>query len=241
MASRRHAKRERISSKARRGLTRNLVVAEARSLLAEEGMDGLSMRRLAQRLGASTMALYNHIRDRKDLIGQITQAVVREWEVPPDQEDWRQQIRAIFRSLRKVCLDNASAMPLIETAEALDAAFFRPMETALAALQKEGMNSGEALRAYYLLTNYTLGQVSYETRGPFRSMEPAEAIRRGMLDPQRFPLVAHAVSSADWDFDAAFEFGLETIIEGLASRIAATPDADAGELAERKRPPGGGL
>lgn len=242
MVSREGSKSGRPSSKARPGLTRDLIVTEARRLLDEEGMGALSMRNLARRLGASTMALYNHIRDRKDLVSQIAQAVVREWEIPPDKEDWREQIRAIFRSLRRVCLTNASAMPLIEAGEMPDAAFFRPMEATMAALQEAGMGSGDALRAYYLLTNFTLGQVSYETRGPFRSMEPGEAVRRGVLDPERFPLV-NAVSGADWDFDAAFEFGLETIIEGLAFRIAAMRYADAGhprELAELKKAAPGG-
>lgn len=210
------------------GLTQERIVAEARRLLEKEGMDALSMRKLAQRLGVSTMALYNHIRDRQDLIDRIAQAVVSEWDIPPDGEDWRQQIRTIFRSLRRVCLANAAAIPLIETTEMLDVAFFRPMEAALAALQKAGMGSGDALRAYYLLTNFALGQVSYETRGPFRGMEPGEAIRHGKLDPDSFPLVTDAISGLDWDFDAAFEFGLDTIIDGLSSRIGTLGGCTAG-------------
>lgn len=218
MAGRKVSKGKRDPSK-RPGLTRDLVVAEARGLLGDEGLGALSMRRLAQRLNASPMALYNHIRDRKHLVDLIAQAIVREWEPPPDGKEWREQIGAVFRSLRKLCLANASAIPLVEAAEALDAAFFRPMEATLAALQRAGMGSADALRAHYLLANFTLGQVSYETRGPFRGMEPEEAIRRGILDPERFPYVAGAVSSADWDFDAAFAFGLETILDGLSARI----------------------
>jgi Tetracyclin repressor-like, C-terminal domain len=49
----------------------------------------------------------------------------------------------------------------------------------------------------------------------------AEAVRRRTILPDDFPLVVKATSAGDWDFDAAFEFGLEIIIEGLAARAAA--------------------
>jgi TetR/AcrR family transcriptional regulator, tetracycline repressor protein len=93
------------------------------------------------------------------------------------------------------------------------------MEATLAALQEAGIGLQEALQAYFPLTNFTMGQVSYEIRGPFRGLDPAEAVRRRVIDPSDFPLVVKAAASAgDWDFDAAFELGLEIIIEGLKSR-----------------------
>lgn len=213
-------RRGRAGSQAGRdSLSRERVVAEARRLLDEDGMDALSMRALAQRLGVSTMALYNHVRDKRDLMEGIAQAVVEELRLPAMTGDWQERVRAIFRALRQVCLANPRAIPVIERAEVLPA-IFRPMETALAAFQDAGVGPQEGMRAYFLLTNFTLGQMSYEIRGPFRGLDPAEAVRGQIIDAAEFPLVVRATSAGVWDFDAAFAFGLETIIAGLAARPA---------------------
>lgn len=203
--------------RSRDSLTREHVVAEARRLLNQEGLDALSMRMLAKRLGVSTMALYNHVRDKRDLMEGIAQAVVGELRLPAATGDWQERLSAIFRALRQVCLANPHAMPVIERAEVLPA-IFRPMEAALAALQDADIALQEGMRAYFLLTNFTLGQVSYEIRGPFRGLDPSEAVRGRTIHAAEFPLVVKAACAGVWDFDAAFEFGLETIIAGLAAR-----------------------
>src|SRR5918996_48470 len=76
---------------------------------------------------------------------------------------------------------------LVETAEVLPASIFRPMELTLTALQRAGIGPEDALRAYFLLTNFTIGQVSYQIRGPFRGVDPTEAIRQGRLPAVTFP------------------------------------------------------
>lgn len=200
-------------------LTRALVVAEARRLLNEQGEDALSMRVLAKRLGVSTMALYNHVRDKQDLKAAIAQAVVEELRIPAMTGNWQARLCAIFRALRQICLANAHAIPIIEKARVLPA-IFRPMEAALGALQDAGIRQQDGLRAYFMLTNFTLGQVSYEIRGPFRGLDPAEAIRTRAIDAAEFPLVANAVTTGDWDFDAAFEFGLDIVVSGIAERAS---------------------
>ncbi len=206
----------------RHALTRERVLTEARRQLDEHGLDALSMRALAQRLGVSTMAVYNHVSSKQDLIQGIAQTVVQELHVPSGDGDWCQRLRVCFRALRKICLANPRSIPLIESAEVLHPAIFRPMEITLAALQEVGIDLQEAMRAYFLLTNFTMGQVSYEIRGPFRGLDPAEAVRRRIILPGDFPLVVKTASAGVWDFDAAFEFGLEIIIEGLKTRAGAT-------------------
>lgn len=190
-ATKQMSKRRRVAPKrgGRHGLTRERVVAEARFLLDERGLGALSMRALAQRLGVSTMALYNHVNGKQDLIQGIAQAVVQALHIPNEDGDWQERVRARFRALRKVCLANPRSIPLIEAAEVLNPAVFQPMEATLAALQEAGIDLLEAMRAYFLLTNFTMGQVSYEIRGPFRGLDPGEAVRRRTVLAGDFPLV----------------------------------------------------
>src|SRR5690606_16672917 len=204
----------------RRGLTREAVLAEARRMIDEEGLDALNMRALAQRLGVSTMALYNHVDDKRDLVNGIARNVIGSFDVPVTPDDWQEQLRATSHILRRICLANPRMIPLIEKANVLGPAAFRPMEAAVASLAKAGMEPREALTAYFLVVNFTLGHSSYELRGPFRGLDPAEALRSGHLEAQTFPFTAQAVSGKEWDFDAAFEFGLWTILEGLEARLS---------------------
>lgn len=224
MATKRTLKRRPPASKRRPGpvLTRERVLAEARRQLDKHGLAALSMRALAQKLGVSTMALYNHVSSKQDLIQGIAQAVVQELRIPSGNGDWRERLRNCFRALRKLCLANPRSIPLIESAEVLHPAVFRPMEATLAALQDAGIGLKEGMQAYFLLTNFTMGQVSYEIRGPFHGLDPAEAIRRRMILPNDFPLVLKAATAGEWDFDAAFEFGLDMIIEGLNTHANVT-------------------
>jgi TetR/AcrR family tetracycline transcriptional repressor len=219
---------------AQRSLTRARVVAEARLLLDEHGPDALSMRTLADRLDVSPMALYNHVENRQDLIRGVADAVVDEFRIPAAKGDWRRRLRSCFRALRKTCLANPKAIPLIETADTLHSAVFRPMEYTLEALQEAGLDLHDALKAYFVLIGFMMQQVSYEIRGPFGGLDPGIAARRGAIPPDEFPLTLQAAPSQAWDFDAAFEFGLDVIIEGLAQR-ASSPAARRGKRKSSSR------
>jgi TetR/AcrR family transcriptional regulator, tetracycline repressor protein len=199
-------------------LTRERVLSEALALLDRDGLEALNMRSLAKHLGVTPMALYNHVSNKEDLLHGIAATIIDQVHFEYDDQDWREQIRACFRDLRQACLAHPGLVRLVETAEVLPASIFRPMELTLTALQRAGIDPADALRAYFLLTNFTIGQVSYQIRGPFRGVDPTEAIRRGRLPAVTFPASAAAVEPAalrDWDFEAAFEFGLTVILSGL--------------------------
>jgi AcrR family transcriptional regulator len=199
-----------------RTLTRDRVLSEARQLLNEKGLEALSMRGLANRLGVTPMALYNHVKNRKDLFQGIADAVVNEIRIPAGNGNWRQRVHVCFQSLRATCLKNPRALPLIEMADVLHPAVFRPMECTLAALREAGLDLHQSLKGYFVLTGFTMQQVSYEIRGPFGGLDPAEAVKRGTIVRDEFPLTVQAAPSGPWDFDEAFEFGLDVIIDGLA-------------------------
>jgi AcrR family transcriptional regulator len=164
------------------------------------------------------MALYNHVSNKEDLLHGIAATVIDQLRFECDSVDWREQVRACFWDLRQTCLAHPGLIRVVETAEVLPASIFRPMELTLTALQRAGIDPEDALRAYFLLTNFTIGQVSYQIRGPFRGVDPTEAIRQGRLPAVTFPASAAAAEPAahrDWDFEAAFEFGLTVILSGL--------------------------
>jgi len=217
------SRRKNVSSHRRAGgrrtgdtLTRRILVEQALILLDQEGLEHFSMRRLAEHLGVTPMALYNHASSKQDLLQGVADAVIEEVQYPPEQEDWRETIQGCFRALRHACLAHPGAVPLVESAKVLPAAIFRPMEITLTALQRAGFKPADAMLAYSLLTTFTFGQVSYQIRGWSRGVDAAAAVREGRIAATTFPAIVQAISQGDWDFDASFEFGLSVILAGLS-------------------------
>lgn len=211
-AHRRAAGRPRASEA---GLTRERVLAEALVLLDREGLRTLTMRRLADHLGVTPMALYNHVSDKADLLLGVAETLFASADFSSAHPDWRDQLRACFREMRRVCRAHPEVLRLIEVVEAPVAAVFTPLAITLTALSGLALDDDDALRAYFLLVNFTLGQVTYEVRGPYTGVDLRAAQRWPEAIATRLPDVADAAPQPDWDFDAAFEFGLTTIIAGL--------------------------
>lgn len=183
-------------------------------MLEGEGLSGLTMRRLADRLGVSTMALYNHVPNKQALCQGIAEALVSRARFETKDVDWRRRIMGCFRELRRICRAYPEAVGLLQSLAEPPQAVFLPMRITLGAIGEIGIAGDDALRAYYLLVNFTMGQTAYEAHGPFKGLEvPGET----MVSDDVAPGTSHALG---WDFDRAFEFGLETILAGLALRGA---------------------
>ena len=196
-------------------LTRERVLEEALDLMDREGLEAVTMRRLAGDLRVTPMALYNHIRSKKDLLGSIAEYLTAKIDFDCDAPDWSERILICFRRLREACLAHRSAVRLMESLEIAPPAVFRPMEITLAALDEAGVTGEDAVRTYFLLMNFTMGQISYEVRGPFEGLDPSQALAGKRLEGAEFAHIQRSVRSSEWDFDSAFEFGLSVILRGV--------------------------
>lgn len=221
------------SSGVRLGLNRDRVVREALALLDRDGLERFSLRRLADRLGVTPMAVYNHVSSKRALLQAVANTVVTDVDYSRVRGEWQKILAACFRTLRAACLAHPAAFPLVESADVLPAAVFRPMEITLSALEGAGLAAEDALRSYSLLTAFTLGQVSYQIKGWSRGVDAATAASEGRISRQTFPAVIQAIERAPWNFDQAFEFGLAVILAGLEQKVARAATART----RRKLPP----
>jgi AcrR family transcriptional regulator len=174
------------------------------------------MRRLAEHLKVSPMALYNHAADKNDILQGVAQNILGQMSFADKDPDWRERIKICFREIRNVYLKHPSVVRLLETMDDPPLSVFRPMEITLKALKEAKLSPEDTVRANFLLMNFVLGQVSYEVRGPSRGLDPAETAKSGKLKESSFAHIVGAVSFERWDFERAFEFGLSTILEGLS-------------------------
>jgi TetR/AcrR family transcriptional regulator, tetracycline repressor protein len=189
-------------------------------LLDRDGLGRFSLRRLAEHLGVTPMAVYNHVNSKRDLLQAIADRVVDDVHYRPVGRNWETTVRSCFRTLREACLRHPGAVPVVESADVLPASVFRPIEITMKALQNAGLRSDDALRAYFVLVTFTLGQVSYQVKGWSTGVDPATAVRRGLMSPTTFPVVIQTVAAEKWDFEKFFEFGLSLIVAGLRARVS---------------------
>ncbi|MFN2489371.1 MAG: TetR/AcrR family transcriptional regulator [Actinomycetota bacterium] len=206
-------------------LTRRRILSCALDLIDRDGLETLSMRRLAAELDVTAMSLYNHVASKEELLEGVTEALLGEIDLTVVAiPDWAQGLKAGFRSFRRALLDHPHALPLIQSKPAVSPDAFRPIELSLATLRRGGFSPKDAIEAHWLLVGFTLGHVGFQLSNPLcdPARADAEMLRRyESLPADDFPNLLESLPFAvGSDFGAAYDFGLETIIEGLRARLA---------------------
>jgi TetR/AcrR family tetracycline transcriptional repressor len=158
----------------RAGLTREAVLAGARAALAQDGIEALSMRRLAQRLGVAPNALYSHVAGRDDLIDALLDDTLNEVRAPdPRRGDWRAGIETIMRRTYAVLLAHPDLVPLyVARRGARGPRAVALGEAMLAMLARGGIEGDRAIEAMRTLIVHTIGFAAFATGAP---LQPAES------------------------------------------------------------------
>lgn len=219
----------------RPALSRRRVLHAAVELADSDGLEALTMRRLAQQLGVEAMSLYHHVANKEALLDGAVEIVVDEIltavvDAGPDPaQDWRAALRARILAARGVLLRHPWAPRVIESRTAMTPQIVGYFDGVLGILRAGGFSFDLAHRALHALGSRALG-FTRELFAP-ADQEVGEAEAMAMLDQlaDRFPHVAGmlAESAHDptgsllWcDDQAEFEFGLDLILDGLDTRRA---------------------
>jgi AcrR family transcriptional regulator len=200
----------------REPLTRARIVDAAVRLIEREGVEAVSMRRLAAELGAGTMSLYNHVPSKAllvDLAAERIMAEARPYHVASD--DWRDHIRAHAQAVRALARQHPRAFVMLATRRLSTEAGFRTIEAALMNLDKAGFRGKVAVGMMRAMVSYLLGTLMREVATSPElggiALSPYEGV-----DASAFPLSAEVLDElGTYDHDHEFEFGLELMIAAL--------------------------
>jgi TetR/AcrR family transcriptional regulator, tetracycline repressor protein len=122
-------------------LTRRAVVDRAMQLADATGLDGLTIRKLAQELGVTPMALYWHFRSKDALLDGLTERVWSEIDIDVDAAaPWTDQLRGLLESLLQVLRAHPAAPALLLNQESQNEFFLRATETTLDVLRNAGFD-----------------------------------------------------------------------------------------------------
>lgn len=217
------------------GLTRQALVAAALRVLEHEGINGLSMRKVAAELGVKAASLYWHVRNKEELLDLLTDELMADAEAPPREGDWREQLREYCVRYRRHLLGKRDAAKVVAGRLAPGPHLLRLMEDQLGRLREAGFSDADAAMISYLTGAFVQGFVLQE-QGPISASEAmgasrheaaravGEQLRR--LPQDAFPsLVALAGDLTDPSMEARFSFGLERLLDGLSGLLEQGVDA----------------
>lgn len=182
-------------------LDRAMVLDAGFALLATDGLPGLSMRALADRLGVQAPALYWHFTSKSELIGMMALALYHEARcAPPAGGEWQDWLTSYGRALHQRLTSLRDGARLCAMAEPMRSKASLTAPAIAAPLTDRGLEQGFALDAIASVTSLALGWASFEANAPMH------ALLDGMIDVQR-----------------SFERGLAALVTGLAGGFSQNP------------------
>lgn len=201
-------------------LTRERVLRAAVRLADKQGLDALSMRRLAATLKVEAMSLYNHVANKDDVLDGMVDLIIGEITLPTPGDDWKAAMRARATSAHAVMLAHPWAPMLVVSRITVGPNRLRYIDATLGVLRQAGLSWPETDRAWTAMDSYIYGFTMQVQNFPVDPEEYASAAASylPMLPAETYPYM-HELSRhvADGSYDGAhdFGFGLELILDGL--------------------------
>ena len=215
-----HAKKARP----RPGLSRDRVLHVAIELADENGLDGLTMRKLAKELGVEAMSLYNHVANKDDLLDGMIDIVFSEIDPPAADGDWKQELRKRAVSTRQALLRHRWAVGEMEGRSDHGPSNLRVHDAVLGCLRGAGFSVEMSVHGMSVQDAYIYGFALQQTdMTPETAEDFAAVAQQQMVDyadalaeyPHLVEVVGGYVATAGYDYEAEFVFGLDVILDGL--------------------------
>jgi AcrR family transcriptional regulator len=172
-------------------ISRDAVLDATLSLAEESGLEAVSMRAVASRLGVTPMALYHHVHDKEDLLDALIERLLGELPLPDPSLPWPERLRALAASLRETAGRHPDAFLMLLRRPATTPAALRAREAVYAALNDAGVPDTLVPRVERLLSTFMIGFAASETSGRFAAHD------RAVLDDDlewAQSLIAHALT-----------------------------------------------
>src|SRR5918992_1029895 len=228
--------RAQAATETRVPLSKERVLHAAVALAARDGIESLTMRKLADGLGVGAMSLYYYVPNKEQLIDGMVDIVFGEIEPPSTDVDWKTAMRRRAISTRDALNRNRWAVGLMEGRTRPGPASLRLREAILRCLREAGFSIEMTIQAYSVQDAYIYGFALQEKSIPFDDAEGAAAVAGAQyreydeLEEERqlgeladaFPylaeVVAGHVAKVGYDFTTAFEYGLDLVLDALEQR-----------------------
>jgi AcrR family transcriptional regulator len=215
-------------------LTRTGIVAAAAEVADAEGLAGLSMRSVAQRLGVTVMSLYNHVANKEELLDGMVDVVFAEFYAPVPGAEWRSELRRRAVTAREALKRHPWAVGLMDSRRNAGYETLLHHDAVIGCLREAGFSLTLTGHAFAVLDAHLYGFLVQELSLPFEpgqdlaelGQQVIAALPEGELSYFREFTLEHALRPG-CDFGDEFEVGLDLILDGLAQRLTEHDDSRA--------------
>lgn len=208
----------------RRPLSLDSVVAIAVEIADSEGLEGVTVRRLASHFGVAPMTIYGYVESKDDLLDRMTDAMTDRFEVPAiTTGNWMDQVIAIMQSFRELLKHHPWLASLLTARRVVSVGLTRSIEATLSHLRSAGFSGKESVKVYAGLFAYTLGFVMFELPRSLDTSDEDLAVTQRLhqiASERRFTVIDELATElstmARYD---SFDAGLRALVEGYALRL----------------------
>jgi AcrR family transcriptional regulator len=209
-------------ARTRGSVSREQIAREALAILDADGLDSLTMRRLADAVGVGTMTVYGHFRNKEEVLD----AAVDVASAPVEfvlSGDWRNQLRSVITTAWEALEAHPALVHLRLVRPVVRPEALRFAEAVMAILQRAGVSSPEAATIFRMLFTYTIGYTALQPQQRAAEARRETDVAIAGLSAETHPRLRAArgelVASAAGR--ETFEAGLEVILDGVESRVHA--------------------
>jgi AcrR family transcriptional regulator len=214
------------SSKKRVPLSRERVLLSAVDIADTAGVEALTIRSLAQRLGIKPMSIYYYVPNKSAILDGIVDLVFSEIELPAADGDWRSELVRRANSARQVLSRHHWAIGLMESRKSPGPATLRHHDAVIGTLRRAGFSVEMTAHAYALLDSYMYGFALQEAALPFQGADIHADVTEPIMQRFNTDQYPHLVEMATdyilqpgYDFGDEFEFGLNVILDALTRSL----------------------
>jgi TetR/AcrR family tetracycline transcriptional repressor len=218
-------------------LTREGIARAALDLLAEVGLDGLSMRLVAKHFGVQASALYWHVKNKRELLDAMATVIFvdggADVEAPRRGVTWEDWCVDRASRLRRAMLRYRDGAKVLAGTYVSHPTVFRLTELTLSVFQDADFPLAYTARSYPVVYHYTIG-FTIEEQARHGADYPENPYRpdalTAVIDASRYPLTASVLPSLfNTDADAEFEQGLRIILAGIRAGVSSLHSAAPGD------------
>lgn len=203
-------------------LSREALVAAADAIVRREGIDALTMRRVAEAVGSSPMAIYRHVRDKDALLVLLLDRLAAELPRPRLPRDPHDRLMRLWTILHDGMARHPWVVDVLAAGELMAPSVLWHMERIMAAYEAAGLDPAGAAAAYRACWLFTVGELvvaraSARAAAPDRRTFQIRTVTGA--DAARLPSLARA--AAHWRPDryrGAYAAGLAALLDGLLAR-----------------------
>ena len=195
-------------------LTRARVLAAAVTVADEQGLDAVTLRRLAEVLDVHPTSIYNHLPSKDAILDGIAQQLIAEAALPATFATWPDWVRDFAAAVRRLARAHPGAFAVFTRRPAHGPGADEHLEAALDAFARGGFSTRKASEAVAGTALALMGLALNEAPGPGPAPTPGLA----HLEPDRFPRIAAAAAAAPATSTGMWDLVVEALIHGLDER-----------------------